>query len=124
MRHAAPLCLLALLLAGQPTGAQEAAPPIRDVPAGPGTIRGRVVHNEDPERSMGGVTVILYARLQAFGTLMRKNQRRYGGYVVHLGVVFILIGIAGAAFNDYARSRFASQRYGSTRTQSKWRKPA
>jgi cytochrome c-type biogenesis protein CcmF len=38
--------------------------------------------------------------LQAFGTLMRKNQRRYGGYVVHLGVVFILIGIAGAAFNE------------------------
>jgi cytochrome c-type biogenesis protein CcmF len=38
--------------------------------------------------------------LQAFGALMRKNQRRYGGYVVHLGVVFILIGIAGAAFNE------------------------
>jgi len=38
--------------------------------------------------------------LQAFGMLMRKNQRRYGGYVVHLGVVFILIGIAGAAFNE------------------------
>jgi len=38
--------------------------------------------------------------LQAFGMLMRKNQRRYGGYVVHLGIVFILIGIAGAAFNE------------------------
>ena len=38
--------------------------------------------------------------LQALGTLMRKNQRRYGGYVVHLGVVFIVIGIAGAAFNE------------------------
>jgi cytochrome c-type biogenesis protein CcmF len=38
--------------------------------------------------------------LAAFGTLMRKNQRRYGGYVVHLGIVFILIGIAGAAFNE------------------------
>ena len=38
--------------------------------------------------------------LKAFGTLMRKNQRRYGGYVVHLGVVFILFGIAGAAFNE------------------------
>jgi cytochrome c-type biogenesis protein CcmF len=37
---------------------------------------------------------------RAFGTLMRKNQRRYGGYVVHLGVVFILVGIAGAAFNE------------------------
>ena len=38
--------------------------------------------------------------LQALGTLLRKNQRRYGGYVVHLGVVFVLIGIAGAAFNE------------------------
>ena len=37
---------------------------------------------------------------QALRTLMRKNQRRYGGYVVHLGVVFIFIGIAGAAFNE------------------------
>ena len=38
--------------------------------------------------------------LQALATLLRKNQRRYGGYVVHLGVVFILIGIGGAAFNE------------------------
>ncbi|RIL05546.1 MAG: cytochrome C biogenesis protein [Proteobacteria bacterium] len=36
----------------------------------------------------------------AFATLLRKNQRRYGGYVVHLGIVFILIGISGAAFNE------------------------
>jgi cytochrome c-type biogenesis protein CcmF len=36
---------------------------------------------------------------QAFAVLIRKNQRRYGGYVVHLGVVLILIGISGAAFN-------------------------
>jgi cytochrome c-type biogenesis protein CcmF len=38
--------------------------------------------------------------IEAFGALLRKNQRRYGGYVVHLGVVFIMIGIAGAAFNE------------------------
>jgi len=37
---------------------------------------------------------------QALAALFRKNQRRYGGYVVHLGVVFILVGIAGAAFNE------------------------
>ncbi|MDQ3941042.1 MAG: heme lyase CcmF/NrfE family subunit [Actinomycetota bacterium] len=30
-------------------------------------------------------------------TLMR-NRRRYGGYVVHLGVVLIVIGLAGGAF--------------------------
>ncbi len=38
--------------------------------------------------------------VQALGVLLRRNQRRYGGYVVHLGVVFILVGIAGAAFNE------------------------
>ncbi len=41
---------------------------------------------------------------ESFGTALRtllvRNQRRYGGYVVHLGVVFIMIGIAGAAFNE------------------------
>ncbi len=38
--------------------------------------------------------------LRAVATLFRKNQRRYGGYVVHLGVVFLFIGFAGAAFNE------------------------
>ncbi len=38
--------------------------------------------------------------LTALTTLLRKNQRRYGGYVVHLGMVFIFVGIAGAAFNE------------------------
>ena len=37
---------------------------------------------------------------RALVTLLSKNQRRYGGYVVHLGMVFILIGISGAAFNE------------------------
>ena len=36
----------------------------------------------------------------ALATLLRRNQRRYGGYVVHLGIVFILFGISGAAFNE------------------------
>jgi len=36
----------------------------------------------------------------AFATLMRKNQRRYGGYVVHLGMVLLFIGFSGAAFNQ------------------------
>ncbi len=38
--------------------------------------------------------------LEALRTLMRKNQRRYGGYVVHLGMVFLFVGFAGAAFNE------------------------
>ncbi|HEX3094205.1 MAG TPA: cytochrome c-type biogenesis CcmF C-terminal domain-containing protein, partial [Candidatus Angelobacter sp.] len=37
----------------------------------------------------------------AFGIyqLTRRNMRRYGGYVVHFGVVLVVIGLAGAAFN-------------------------
>ncbi|HUH64043.1 MAG TPA: cytochrome c-type biogenesis CcmF C-terminal domain-containing protein, partial [Terracidiphilus sp.] len=31
--------------------------------------------------------------------LTRRNTRRYGGYIVHIGVVVIVIGLAGAAFN-------------------------
>ncbi|MBI4489931.1 MAG: heme lyase CcmF/NrfE family subunit [Deltaproteobacteria bacterium] len=32
----------------------------------------------------------------AFVTLARRNQRRYGGLVVHLGMVLIVLGIAGS----------------------------
>jgi cytochrome c biogenesis factor len=32
--------------------------------------------------------------------LTRRNTRRYGGYLVHFGVVVIFIGIAGGAFNQ------------------------
>jgi cytochrome c-type biogenesis protein CcmF len=31
--------------------------------------------------------------------LTRRNTRRYGGYIIHIGVVIIVIGLAGAAFN-------------------------
>jgi cytochrome c-type biogenesis protein CcmF len=32
--------------------------------------------------------------------LTRRNTRRYGGYIVHFGVVVIFIGLAGRAFNQ------------------------
>jgi cytochrome c-type biogenesis protein CcmF len=35
----------------------------------------------------------------AVGQLTMRNTRRYGGYVVHFGIVLIFIGIAGSAFN-------------------------
>ncbi|HLH10235.1 MAG TPA: heme lyase CcmF/NrfE family subunit [Terriglobales bacterium] len=31
--------------------------------------------------------------------LTRRNTRRYGGYIVHFGVIVIMIGFAGSAFN-------------------------
>ena len=33
-------------------------------------------------------------------TLVQRNTRRYGGYVVHFGIVVMFIGIAGGAFNQ------------------------
>jgi cytochrome c-type biogenesis protein CcmF len=36
----------------------------------------------------------------ALATLLRKNQQRYGGYIVHLGIVFMMIGFSGAMFNE------------------------
>jgi cytochrome c-type biogenesis protein CcmF len=33
--------------------------------------------------------------------LTRRNTRRYGGYVIHFGIVVMFIGLAGAAFNQY-----------------------
>ncbi len=31
--------------------------------------------------------------------LTRRNSRRYGGYLVHIGVVIVVVGLAGSAFN-------------------------
>ena len=36
--------------------------------------------------------------MAALGRTVARNRRRYGGYIVHLGVVLIVIGFAGAAF--------------------------
>ena len=36
--------------------------------------------------------------LRALGRTLVRNRRRYGGYVVHLGIVLIVLGIAGGSF--------------------------
>jgi len=33
--------------------------------------------------------------------LTRRNTRRYGGYTVHMGIVLMFVGFAGAAFNQH-----------------------
>ncbi|MBK5294150.1 MAG: hypothetical protein JJE04_21040 [Acidobacteriia bacterium] len=40
--------------------------------------------------------------LMAMVELTHRNTRRYGGYVVHLGIVAMFIGFSGAAFNKDA----------------------
>jgi cytochrome c-type biogenesis protein CcmF len=37
---------------------------------------------------------------RALGRTILRNRRRYGGYIVHLGVVLIVIGLAGSAFRS------------------------
>jgi len=37
---------------------------------------------------------------QAVNSLIRKNQQRYGGYIVHLGVVLMMVGMAGSVLNQ------------------------
>ncbi len=41
--------------------------------------------------------------LQALYNLTLKNTRRYGGYVIHLGIVLIFVGLAGLAFKSEAK---------------------
>lgn len=50
----------------------------------------------------GGLVLRSKLETNLFGAmyhLTRRNMRRYGGYLVHFGVVVIVIGLAGAAFN-------------------------
>ncbi len=39
--------------------------------------------------------------LAALWHLFARNQRRYGGYIVHLGMVLIFVGVSGAAFTKH-----------------------
>ncbi len=51
-------------------------------------VRGGRVHRRREQLSWGA----------AVAKTLSRNRRRYGGYVVHLGIVLIVIGFAGAAF--------------------------
>jgi cytochrome c-type biogenesis protein CcmF len=51
----------------------------------------------------GGRVISRHTGQNLFGsmiTLTRRNTRRYGGYIVHFGVVVIVVGLAGSAFNE------------------------
>ena len=58
---------------------------------GPGRLRGRHdragVHPRGPRPRCARAR---RTRCRPFGALLRKNQQRYGGYIVHLGMVFDL----------------------------------
>jgi cytochrome c-type biogenesis protein CcmF len=50
--------------------------------------------------------------------LVRRNTRRYGGYIVHFGIVVMFIGIAGGAFNQ---SREQEMGFGDSMTLGRYR---
>src|SRR5271156_5695842 len=51
----------------------------------------------------GGRVISKHTRQGMFASMVQlthRNTRRYGGYIVHFGVVVVIIGFAGAAFNQ------------------------
>ena len=50
----------------------------------------------------GGAVIARQTRRNLFSgiwLLTRRNTRRYGGYIIHIGVVIVVVGLCGAAFN-------------------------
>jgi len=45
--------------------------------------------------------------LASTGQLILRNTRRYGGYIVHFGMVVIFIGVAGSVFNKDVQQEMA-----------------
>ncbi|PYX52509.1 MAG: cytochrome C biogenesis protein [Acidobacteria bacterium] len=51
----------------------------------------------------GGKVIAAHSGQGMFASLVQlthRNTRRYGGYIVHFGVVVVIIGFAGSAFNQ------------------------
>ena len=48
--------------------------------------------------------------LRAAVELTHRNTRRYGGYLVHMGIVLMFIGFTGHAFNQSRRERTEHRR--------------
>jgi len=57
-----------------------------------GTIVLEFYRGTRARRAVSGGTI-----WQAFVSLIRRNRRRYGGYIVHFGVVLLFVGITGSS---------------------------
>ena len=64
-----------------------------------GTIVVEFARGTAARRSLSGEPVP-----QAFVSLIGRNRRRYGGYVVHAAIVMLAIGIAGSSAYDTSRT--------------------
>jgi cytochrome c-type biogenesis protein CcmF len=46
--------------------------------------------------------------LRAFGSLIQRNRRRYGGYIVHVAIVLFAVGVAGSSlYQDVSEGRLS-----------------
>jgi cytochrome c-type biogenesis protein CcmF len=71
-------------------------------------LRGAGVVSTQTGKNLAASTVLL----------VRRNTRRYGGYIVHFGIVVMFIGIAGGAFNQ---SREQEMGFGDSMTMGQYR---
>ena len=58
--------------------------------------------------------------LTALVSMVSKNRSRYGGYIVHMGIVFMFVGFTGGAFNqelEFPIKKGQSQKIGSYQIQ-------
>jgi cytochrome c-type biogenesis protein CcmF len=62
-------------------------------------LRGAAVLTKQTGRNLFSALVLL----------TRRNTRRYGGYLVHIGVVVVVVGLCGSAFNRNIESEMGSQ---------------
>ena len=60
-------------------------------------LRGAAVIARQTRRNLFAATYLL----------IRRNTRRYGGYIIHIGVVIVVVGLAGAAFNRNVEQELA-----------------
>ena len=63
-------------------------------------LRGAIVVRTQTGKNLLASTVLL----------VRRNTRRYGGYIVHFGIVVMFIGIAGGAFNQSREQEMSYRR--------------
>jgi cytochrome c-type biogenesis protein CcmF len=65
-----------------------------------GSIVYEFVRGTRARRALGGGSW-----LSAFNSLVARNRRRYGGYVVHASIVLLAIGVAGSSAYDTVRQQ-------------------
>jgi cytochrome c-type biogenesis protein CcmF len=60
-------------------------------------LRGAGVIAKQTHRNLAAATYLL----------VRRNTRRYGGYIIHIGVVIVVVGLCGSAFNKNTEKELA-----------------